>query len=88
MKVNDNKSHFLMHGGKEETKTKIGSSVINKSQNEKLLGIILDKSFNFKEHIKNSCKRMNQKVHPRTRISIRSPGNLNENHFVKRLLCF
>ena len=35
MKMNDDKSHFLMFGGKEDVTINIGSANINESQNEK-----------------------------------------------------
>lgn len=61
MKINDDKSYFFMFGGKEAN-IKIGLSIINESQQEKLLGIIQDMTLNFKEYIRSICKRTSQKV--------------------------
>ena len=59
--MNDNKSHFLMFGGKEDVTINIGSSIFNESQNEKLLGVALDKNLILKEHITYICKKKSVK---------------------------
>ena len=43
---------------------------IRESKEEKLLGMILDKTFCFKEQVKSICKKAGQKLHALSRISL------------------
>ena len=69
MKMNDDKSHLLIFGNKENTSITIGQSPLMESQNEKLLGITVDKKLNFQAHINNVCKKAGQKLHALARVS-------------------
>ena len=49
MKMNEDKSHLLIFGKKEDQATvNISGSLIEESDEEKLLGVTLDKKLNFK----------------------------------------
>ena len=69
MKMNDDKSHLLMFGNKENTSITIRQSPLMESQNEKLLGITVDKKLSFQAHIDNVCKKAGQKLHDLARVS-------------------
>ena len=47
----------------------IGSVGIKESKEEKLLGVILDKTLCFKQQVKSICKKAGQKLHALSRIS-------------------
>ena len=67
MKLNKEKCHLLISGHKyEHMFSKIGSSRIWESQQEKLLGVYLDRNLSFNYHISNTCNKANRKL---TRIS-------------------
>ena len=68
--LNDDKCHLMIFGNtKNDTTIKIGSAEIKESYSEKLLGITFDKKLSFKTHIKDLCKKANQKLHALTRVS-------------------
>ena len=47
----------------------IGSSCIEQSDKEKLLGITLDKNLNFNYHVADICKKAGQKLHALARVA-------------------
>ena len=62
MKLNPDKCHFLISGPKEHIWVKVGEEVIWESQEEKLLGITLDKKLKFDVHLSIICKKVSAKV--------------------------
>ena len=70
MKLNDAKCHFMLFGRKfSDISVKIGSSYIEQSEEEKLLGIRFDRNLDFKSHVKNICKKAGQKLHALVRVA-------------------
>ena len=70
MKMNGDKSHLLMFGNKSaEATVNISRSSIKESDEEKLLGVTIDKKLNFKSHVNSLCKKASQKLHALARIS-------------------
>ena len=63
MKLNADKCHLLVAGHKYEwVWAKIGHEKIWESNEEKLLGINIDRNLNFVKHIANICKIANRKL--------------------------
>ena len=70
MKMNADKCHLLISGHKIQWKwAMIGTERIWESQSEKLLGIIIDKNLNFKDHILSVCLKAGRKITALGRIS-------------------
>ena len=70
MKMSEDKSHLLVFGNKDNDVTvNISGSLIKESDEEKLLGVTLDKTLNFKTHVNNLCKKASQKLHALIRLS-------------------
>ena len=69
MKMNDDKSHLLIFGNKENTSITIRQSPLVESKNEKLLGITVDKKLSFQAHIDNVCKKAGQKLYALVMVS-------------------
>ena len=64
VKMNEDKSHLLVFGNKDNKGTvNISGSFIKESYQEKLLGVTLDKTLNFKTHVTNLCKKASKKLH-------------------------
>ena len=61
--------------GEKDTKVsiKVGSSVIKESNEEKLLGVILDRKLNFKKHLFTVSHKASQKLHALARASMYMP---------------
>ena len=71
MKLNEDKCHLILFGAnKERVNIHIGEAQIEESDEEKLLGINLDKKLSFKKHVQTLCKKASQKLHALTRISV------------------
>ena len=71
MKLNADKCHFMIFGEKKDKmKLHVGKAVIEESDEETLLGVILDTKLNFKTHLQTLCKKASQKLHALSRISI------------------
>ena len=71
MKLNEDKCHLIIFGTREEkVSMHVGEVQIEESDDEKLLGITLDKKLTFKKHVQAICKKASQKLHALTRISI------------------
>ena len=63
MKLNADKCHLLVAGNKYEwISAKIGNQTIWESNEEKLLGINIDRNLNFETHVTNICKKANGKL--------------------------
>ena len=57
MKMNEDKSHLLVFGNKDDQTTVTTSgSLIEESDEEELLGVTLDKKLNFKSHVSHLGK--------------------------------
>ena len=72
MQLNQGKCHFLTCGAPctpEWLWLRVGDERIWESQHEKLLGILVDKELNFKMHLKNVCKKVNQKISALARVA-------------------
>ena len=70
MKLNDAKCHFMLFGSTASgTSVNVGTSCIEQSDKEKLLGITLDKNLDFKCHVENICKKAGQKLHALARVA-------------------
>ena len=71
MKFNEDKCHLIIFGTSKETvNMHVGEVQIEESDDEKLLGITLDKKLSFKKHVQTLWKKANQKLHALTPISI------------------
>ena len=58
MKLNEDKCHFSISGSiHEHLWIKVGSELIYESLDERLLGVIIDKSLNFNSHLKTLSKK-------------------------------
>ena len=69
MKLNPDKCHLLIFGEKNtDVSLQIGGTLITKSVEEKLLGVMLDKLLDFKSHVNSLRKEARQKLHALTRI--------------------
>ena len=63
MKFNADKCHLLIAGLKhEKVSIKVGDEIIESSDEEKLLGILIDSNFKFKSHIAKLCKKAGGKL--------------------------
>ena len=70
MKLNEDKCHLMIFGDKSNNiSLNIGSVRIKESKEEKLLGVILDKTLCSKQQVKSICKKAGQKLHALSRIS-------------------
>ena len=70
MKLNEDKFHLMIFGGKSnEVSVKIGEANVKESKKEKLLGIIFDQTLSFTQYVKTLCKKASQKLHAFARIS-------------------
>ena len=72
MLLNAGKFHFLLSAPKsveEHIFVKVGEQVIWESEQEKLLGLIVDKKLKFQEHIKRMIKTASSKLSALTRLA-------------------
>ena len=65
---NANKCHVLLSTDKQ-VQVSIGTAQIENTQNEKLLGIIIDSKLNFDKHIQQICSRASAKLKALARIA-------------------
>ena len=69
MKLNQNKCHFMIPSGLPEHKwVKVGEQIIWESNEEKLLGITIDKNLKFDTHVTNICKKASAKLTALSRL--------------------
>ena len=58
MKLNEDKCHLILLGAsKERVHIHLGEAQIEENDEEKLLGITLDKKLSFKKHVQTLCKK-------------------------------
>ena len=70
MKLNEEKSHLLIFGAKNDGMTlNIGTSQISESESEKSLGVTLDSKLNFNVHVNQVCMKASQKLYALARVS-------------------
>ena len=63
MKLNEGKCHLIFEGYKRESIwAKIGDARIWESNKQKLLGVHIDRTLYFDEHVSNSCKKAGRKL--------------------------
>ena len=67
MKVNTDKSHLLLSGNTKLI-SNIDNNLIESEKQPVLLGITIDSSLSFEEHINNLCKKASQKLNAPARI--------------------
>ena len=68
MKANADKCHLLVNS-KEKVCTKIGPYNIESSEQQKLLGVLIDNKLTFDKHINNLCAKASQKLNMLCRVS-------------------
>ena len=68
MKANADKCHLLVNS-KEKVCTKIGPYNIESSEQQKLLGVLIDNKLTFDKHINNLCAKASQKLNALCRVS-------------------
>ena len=68
MKANADKCHLLVNS-KEKVCTEIGPYNIETSEQQKLLGVLIDNKLTFDKHINNSCAKASQKLNALCRVS-------------------
>ena len=70
MNMNGDKSHLLVLGHKSvEAIVNISGSLIKGNNEDKFLGVKIDKKLNFLSHVNSLCKKASQKLHALARIS-------------------
>ena len=70
MTLNASKCHLLVSGFKDELMyATVGGSLIWEELSAKLLGIIIDSSLTFDNHVKTICKKASQKLTGISRMS-------------------
>ena len=68
MKANADKCYLVVNS-KEKVCTKIGSYNIESSEQQKLLGVLIDNKLTFDKHINNLCAKASQKLNALCRVS-------------------
>ena len=72
MKLNGDKCHFMTFGDQSnDLAIQIDNNLINKSSEEKLLGVTFDKKLSFKPNIKTLCKKASPKLHALSRMLLK-----------------
>ena len=70
MKLNDDKCHLLVSGNKyENVWAQIGKAKIWESKTQKLLGVEIERTLNFDEHVRSLCKKAGRKLSVLFRLS-------------------
>ena len=70
MEMNEDKSLLLVFGSKEdEVSVSTSGSLIQGSDEEKLLGVTLARRLSFNNHVSNLCKKASQKLNALARVS-------------------
>ena len=68
MRLNIDKCHLITNHA-DEISIKICSSTIHESNQDELLGVIIDNKLTFEDHIRNLCKKVSNKLYALSRIS-------------------
>ena len=71
MKLNEDKCHFMIFGERtnQDVVINIGNCTVDNSQEEKLLGVLIDSNLNFEKHVSNICKKAANKLFALSRMS-------------------
>ena len=71
MKLNEDKCHFMIFGERtnQGVGINIGNCTVNNSQEEKLLGVLIDSNLNFEKYVSNICKKAGNKLFALSRMS-------------------
>ena len=71
MKLNTDKCHLLILGrnSNQQITVNVGDSVIENTEEETLLSVVIDKRLNFETHISKLCKKAGNKRFALARIS-------------------
>ena len=71
MKLNTDKCHLMVLGrnSNQQVTVNAGNSVIENTEEEKLLGVVIDKQLNFETHITELCQKAGNKLSALSRIS-------------------
>ena len=70
MKLNDDACHLLVSGHKDENVwAQIGKAKIWESKTQNLLGVEIERTLNFDEHVKSLCKKAGRKLSVLSRLS-------------------
>ena len=71
MKLNEDKCHFMIFGERtnQDVVINIGNCTVDNSQEEKLLGVLIDPNLNFEKHVSNICKKAANKLFALSRMS-------------------
>ena len=71
VKLNANKCHLLIRGRSSHQKVKVnvGGSIMENSEEEELLGVVIDERLSFETHISKLCKKAGSKLSALARIS-------------------
>ena len=71
MKLNTDKGHLMVLGRNSNKKVtvNVGNSVIENTEEEKLLGVLIDKQLNFETHISTLCQKAGDTFFALARIS-------------------
>ena len=68
LKANAEKCHLLLSTN-ETQQMQINETIIDSSNKQKLLGVLIDNKLSFDQHVSNLCIKANQKLHALSRIS-------------------
>ena len=71
MKLNDDECKFMVLGERTNEELSIGNArcAVSNSKEEKLLGVLIDKSLGFEKHISNICQKAGNKLFALSRMS-------------------
>ena len=71
MKLNEDKCHFMVFGVKtdQEIRIKIGNCTVKNSQDENLLGVLIDANLSFEKHVSNICRKTGNILFALSRMS-------------------
>ena len=71
MKLNTDKCHLLIlvRNSNQQITVNVGDSVIENTEEETLLGVVIDKRLNFETHISKLCRKAGNKIFALARIS-------------------
>ena len=69
LKANPDKFHLLLNSNDKALSIRVDKYNISNSQNETLLGIVIDNNLKFDVHVNKLCTKASQKLHALARIS-------------------
>jgi len=77
MKLNTDKCHFMILGksSNQDVTVNVGSSIIGNTEEEKLVGVMIDKKLTFETHINKLCKKAGNKLFALSRLSLYMNSN-------------